>query len=320
MRAQATNAAKALPFSQGRRSRKGKGVSTLEDAGTHYREEYVPTAAGERLFSWRWLPAVDQPQAVAVIAHGLGEHSGFYLPVTRFLLGRGMAVYAHDHRGFGKSDGRRGHVDRYECYVEDLRGLVERAHAEQPGLPMVLVGHSMGGTIALLFSQRYPETISCAVYSAPALILRRRIPLVQRTLALSMSRLRPTFTSTGTIDPTILTRDPAMQQEVRVDRWRHANVSARLYTELFTRGPHDVLAHLDRLSVPFLILHGLSDPLVLPDGSRQVYEGAPARGKAIQLYPGLLHEAFREVEREQVFADVAAWLEAQGVLKPVVPT
>jgi alpha-beta hydrolase superfamily lysophospholipase len=292
-------------------------LSTGADAGTRYREEYVPTASGERLFSRRWLPAVDQPQGVAVIVHGLGEHSGFYLPVTNFLIRRGIVVYAHDHRGFGQSDGRRGHIGRYEHYVEDLRGLVERAHKELPGLPLVLIGHSMGGTIALLFSQRYPETISCAVYSAPALILRRRIPLAQRTLAIGMSRFRPTYTSTGAIDPTVLTRDPAMQQEVRIDRWRHASISARLYTELFTRGPRDVLAHLDRLRVPFLILHGLADPLVSPDGSQQVYEGAPVRDKAIRLYPGLLHEAFREVEREQVFADVAAWLETQGVLKPL---
>ncbi len=282
--------------------------------GAHCREEYVTSARGERVFTRWWIPALDQPRAVAVIVHGLGEHSGCYLPVTGFLLGRGMAVYAHDHRGFGQSDGRRGHIARYEHYVEDLRRLVERAHGEHPGLPLVLLGHSMGGTIALLFSQRYPEQITCAVYSAPALILRHHIPLFQRTLARGMSRLWPTFTSTDAIDPTVLTHDPAIQQEVRVDPWRHSRVSARLYTELFVRGPRDVLAGLDRLRAPFLIIHGTADPLVSPDGSQRVYDGASVEGSAIRLYPALLHESLREVEREQVFADIAGWLEARGVL------
>jgi alpha-beta hydrolase superfamily lysophospholipase len=291
-------------------------MATDLDPGERYCEEYVPTARGGHLFTRQWLPALAPPQAVAVLAHGLGEHSGFYLPVTRFLLSRGVAVYAHDHRGFGQSDGRRGHIERYEHYVEDLRSLVDRAHAEHPGLPLVLVGHSMGGTIALLFSQRYPDRITRAIYSAPALVLRRRIPLLQRALAPGMSRLWPTYTNTGTINPEVLTRDPAMQQEVRGDRWRHARVSARLFTELFVRGPRDVLAHLDRLRVPFLIIHGTADPLVSPAGSQRVYQGASAPGRVIRLYPGLLHEVLREVEREQVFADIAAWLEAQGILTP----
>ena len=172
----------------------------------------------------------------------------------------------------------------------------------------------MGGTIALLFSQRYPEQISCAVYSAPALILRRHISVRQRALATAMSRISPTYTSKGKIDPTVLTHDLAMQEEVRVDQLRHAQVSARLYTEMFVRGPRDVLAHLDRLRAPFLILHGLEDPLVSPVGSQRVYDGASIPARAIRVYPGLLHEVFREVERDQVFADVAGWLEGRGAL------
>ncbi|HWE64417.1 MAG TPA: lysophospholipase, partial [Chloroflexota bacterium] len=263
----------------------------------------------------RWLPATGRPVALAILSHGLGEHAGFYLPVTQYLLSRDMAVYAHDHRGFGHSDGRRGHIERYEHYVEDLRAMVDRARAEYPGLPVVLIGHSMGGTIALLFSQRYPDRITHAVYSAPALILRRRVPPLQRALAGTMSRLRPTYTNTGTIDPTVLTRDPAMQQEVRADRWRHARVSARLFVELFVRGPRDVFAHLERLRVPFLIIHGTADPLVSPAGSRRVFHGSTAPGRAIRIYPGLLHEPLRELEREQVFADIAAWLEEHGALR-----
>lgn len=294
-----------------------KSLSTGTDADVRYHEEFVQTASGDRLFTRRWLPVLDPPDSIAVLVHGLGEHSGFYRPIAGFLADRGMAVYAHDHRGFGQSDGRRGHIERYERYVSDVQGLVGRAQLEYPGLPLVLIGHSMGGTIALLFSERYPEQITCAIYSAPSLILRRHIPLQQRVLGQAMSRFWPSYTSNGTIDPTVLTRDLNMQQEVRQDPWRHAMVSARLYTELFVRGPRDALAHLDRLRAPFLVIQGLDDPLVSPDGSRQVYERSRVPGRAIQVYPGLLHETFREIERGHVFADVAAWLESQGVLRSV---
>jgi alpha-beta hydrolase superfamily lysophospholipase len=304
----------ALSVQAGNEARRGTGLQSDAVAGARYLEEYVPTASGVRLFTRRWLPAQGQGQAIAVVVHGLGEHTEFYLPLIHFLLPKGMAVYAHDHRGFGRSDGRRGHISRYGDYVEDLRGLVERARVEHPDLPLVLIGHSMGGTIALLFSQRYPEQITYAIYSAPSLILRRHIAWHQRVLGRAMSRIWPTYTSTGTIDPTVLTHDLALQEEVRVDQWRHAHVTARLYTELFVRGPREVLTHLDRLRVPFLILHGLADPLVSPIGSQRVYDGASVPVRAMKLYPGLLHEPFREVERAHVFADVAAWLQDQGVL------
>jgi alpha-beta hydrolase superfamily lysophospholipase len=290
-------------------------VSTAQETDVRYDEEYVQAATGERIFARRWLPAGQRPTAVAVIAHGLGEHSGFYLPVTRYLLGRGLAVYAYDQRGFGRSEGRRGHVMRYEQYIEDLRAMVARARAEQPELPMVLLGHSMGGTIAVLFAERYPRTVTHVILSAPALILRRRVSPRERVLAITMSRLKPTYTRTGKSDPTLLTRDPAMQQEVLADRWRHQHITARLFMELFVRAPREALAHLHRLRMPLLIIHGADDPLVSPASSQRIYRGAASSSKRLRIYRGLRHETLRELERAQIFADVGDWLGEQGLLR-----
>lgn len=289
-------------------------MATRQQAGLRHDTEFVPAPDGERLFVQRWRPAGGAVRAALVLSHGLAEHAACYQPFAEYFAPRGVAIYAHDHRGFGRSEGRRGHVPLYERYVEDLLPLMRRAREENPGLPVVLVGHSMGGTIALLFTLRHPELLSCAVYSAPALMVGLRVPAWKRGLARAMSRLYPTYTNQGGTRPAMLTTDLAMQRETAADPLRHNNVTARLWTEMFGRGPREVLARLGELRVPFLILHGSEDPLVPPAASQRVYDGATAAPtRDIRIYQGMRHEIFREVDRARVFADVAAWLATQGI-------
>ncbi len=277
--------------------------------------DYTRAPDGERIFTQHWRPARSPVSAVIVLSHGLGEHTDVYLPFVDYFASRGAAIYAHDHRGFGRSEGRRGHVPRYQRYVDDLLPLVRRARAENVGTPLVLVGHSMGGTIALLFTLRHPRLLDAAIYSAPALMVKVAIPLWKRTLGQAMSRVYPTYTNTGVSDPTLLTRDPALQQVTRDDTVRHTHVTARLYVEMFGRAPAEVFSRAKELRVPFLLLHGTEDPLVPAEASQRLYDlavAAPVRD--LRLYPGLRHEPFRELEREEVFGDVAAWLTAQGIV------
>lgn len=288
-------------------------MTVVDNRDIAHDTEYVAAPGGERIFTQRWRP-VDVPvHAVMVLSHGLGEHAGPYAPFIDHFVPRGVAIYAHDHRGFGRSEGRRGHVPYYGRYVEDLLPLVERARAENPGLPLVLVGHSMGGTIALLFALRHPELLSGAIFSAPALIVALPISWRRRVLGYVMSRLYPTYTNKGTSNPALLTRDPELQRQTAEDALRHTFITARLFTEMFVRAPREVLARAGELRVPFLILHGTDDPLVRPEASRRVYDGAAIPDRALKIYPGLRHELFREIEREQIFADVAAWLHTRGI-------
>jgi alpha-beta hydrolase superfamily lysophospholipase len=282
-------------------------------AGVAHDVEYVRAADDQRLFVQRWRPAHGEARAALVISHGMGEHTGFYLPFVAYFAPRGAAIYAHDHRGFGRSEGRRGHVRRYELYVEDLRPLIERARVENPGRPVVMVGHSMGSTIALLLTLRHPDLLDLAIYSAPALILALPLSLWLRVLGRIMSRVYPIYTDVGTLKPALLTRDLELQQATLDDALRHTRKTARLYTEMFVRAPREVLARAGELRVPFLVLHGTDDPIIAVESSRRLYASATVPGRAIRLYPGLLHEPFREIERAAVFADVAAWLTAQGV-------
>lgn len=290
-------------------------MATQHQADLTHETEYVSTPDGARLFLQRWRPAEGQVTAALVLSHGLAEHAGCYLPFVEYVAPRGVAIYAHDHRGFGRSDGRRGHIHSYDRYVDDLLALVQRAREENPGLPLVLVGHSMGGTIALLATLRRPELLACAVYSAPALIVSLRVPAWQRGLARAMSRLYPTYNNQGVTRPEMLTTDPAMQQETAADPIRHNNVSARLWTEMFGRGPREALARVGELRVPLLLLHGTEDPLVPVEASRRVYDGATAAPvRDLYIYEGMRHEMFRETDRARVFADMAAWLRARKIV------
>ena len=171
----------------------------------------------------------------------------------------------------------------------------------------------MGGTIALLFTLRHPDLLDLAIYSAPALILALPVALWRRVLGRIMSRVYPIYTDVAALKPALLTRDLELQQATLDDALRHARTTARLYTEMFVRAPREVLARAGELRVPFLVLHGLDDPIIAVESSRRLYASASVPGRAIHLYPGLLHEPFREIERAAVFADVAAWLTAQGV-------
>ncbi len=283
--------------------------------------DYARAPDGERIFVQRWRPARGPINAVLVVSHGLGEHTDAYQPFVEHFAARGAAVYAHDHRGFGRSEGRRGHVPRYQRYVDDLLPLVRRARGENVGRPLVLVGHSMGGTIALLFTLRYPRLLDAAVYSAPALMVSAAIAPWKRALGRAMSRVYPTYTDTGVSDPTLLTRDPALQQVTREDTVRHTHVTARLYVEMFGRAPAEVFSRAGELRVPFLLLHGTEDPLVPVEASQRLHDlavAAPVRD--LRLYPGLRHEPFRELEREEVFGDIVAWLARRGItLTPQPP-
>jgi len=255
-----------------------------------------------------WPAPSARPRWTLLIAHGLGEHAGRYQAFAEWFVRHDAEVVALDHRGHGLSGGPRGHTPSLQRLLDDLDQVISLVYPP-PGRPLVLIGHSLGGLIAVAYALAYPERIDRAVFSAPALLVKQRVSVVKVALSRALSRLTPGLALANEIDVRLLSRDQSIVEAYRTDPLVHNRISARLYRETIGRG-RQLIARAPRLRVPFLLLHGEADGLVDPRGSRAFFARATAPGRAFKTYPGLYHEIFNEPERERVFEDILAWLNA----------
>ncbi len=265
---------------------------------------------GSELFCRSWLPG-HRPSRVVVIAHGLAEHSGRYGRLAERLVGQGFAAYALDHRGHGHSPGRRANIQRFDYVVEDLHLLLARAAADNAGLPVTLIGHSMGGAIALECALRHPQSQHQLVLSAPALATGEGVSALQIAAVRMLSALLPNV-GVLTLPAEALSRDPDVVRAYVQDPlvYRGA-IPARTLAELF-KVMKSFPDSAPRLGLPVLVLHGTGDTLV----PLAAVEGILARlgpvDKTIHRYEGLYHEVFNEPERDRVIGDLLDWLHARA--------
>jgi len=263
---------------------------------------------GLEIYWQAWLPE-REPRAVIVLAHGASEHSGRYAWTGEQLNARGYAVYAIDHRGHGQSAGGRAVIDRMHNAVEDLHTLVERAQAAYPGRPLVLLGHSMGGCVALAYTSEHEDALDALVLSGPLAVLEAASP-VQRVAGRVLSAVAPSL-GVVAIDSTAVSRDPEVVTDYDNDPLNyHGKLPARTVAEL-SRAIEGFPEAVTRFRLPLLVMHGTADRLVPIAGGEMVAERAGSEDKTFKRYDGLFHEILNEPEREQVVNDMADWLDAR---------
>ena len=259
------------------------------------------------LYTQSWLPEVDARAAI-VLVHGLGEHSGRYEYFARHCTRRGFAVHALDHYGHGKSDGQAGFVERFSVYRDGVRALLEQTQSQHPGLPLFLTGHSMGGLIAATFLEEAQSTFRACVLSGPAFVTDEAPPAFVLAIVRLIAWLAPTAPLLG-LDPAGVSRDPEVVRAYVGDPLvHHGKLCARLIVEM-SSAMKRTLAAAPAVELPLLIMHGGSDKLTSPAGSREFYEHAASADKTLKIYPELYHEIFNEPEKDAVLADLTDWLE-----------
>ncbi len=239
------------------------------------------------LFYRNWTPG-GAPLGVLVLVHGLGEHSGRYRHVGEFLCAKGLAVYALDQQGHGRSEGVTGSVERFEDFLDDLEIFHRLAAAAHPTAPLLILGHSMGGLIvtAYLLEKSRPDA---AILSAPAIV-----PL-----------LSPGDRS---IDPTRLSKDPALWEAYLNDP---LILRERVTEQLMHRlgdGLMLIQGRAAELELPMLLIHGEDDALCSLQGARDYLQSSSVEDLSFRFYPGGRHEMFNETNRDEVLEDMWAWI------------
>lgn len=272
---------------------------------------WLPGARGRRLF-WRGWTGEQPPQRTVAIVHGAGEHGGRYEHVAARLVAGGAAVYALDHRGHGRSSGPRALIEDLDLAVADLDELVRAL-----GAPVVMLGHSMGATIALRYALVHPERLAGLVLTG-ALAALDPTPAPLRVLARVLSAVAPA-TPLIPIDPATVSRDPRVVADYRADPLvHHGRLPARTAVELadaIEALPGSVWA----IRTPTLILYGTADRLVPPAGSEMLGDRIGADDVTIKAYEGLFHEILNEPEREAVLDDIERWLAGRTLVSAVRP-
>lgn len=260
---------------------------------------------GLSLYYQSWQP--DSPaRGVLVIVHGLGEHGGRYKNVVNHLVPLGFAVYALDHRGHGRSPGQRAYANNMAEFRGDVHALVQLAANAHPGLPLFIMGHSLGGLITLDYILHQPEGLRGAIVSAPA-VGGVGVSPVLLMLSRVLSRVWPTFSLDSGLDVNAISRDPQEVQAYQDDPLVHGKGTPRLATVVMDSAEW-CQANAHTLQLPLLMIHGTADSITSPADSRRFFDNVASADKTYIAYEGGYHESHNDIHYQQVVEDIAAWL------------
>jgi alpha-beta hydrolase superfamily lysophospholipase len=266
------------------------------------------TSVGElKIFTRTWRSASDKPRAVVVIVHGFNSHSGQYLWVADQFVANGLAVYALDLRGRGKSEGERFYVEKIEDYIADVDTLVTTAKAENPGLPVFLLGHSAGGVISCVYALEHQAKLAGLICESFA----HELPAPDLVLAIltGVSHIAPRA-HVFKLKNEDFSRDPQVVVAMNEDPLIAGEAQPAQTAAVMVHADERLKQEFPQITLPVLILHGTLDKATKPSGSQHFYERAGSTDKTLKLYEGHYHDLLNDVDKEIVMADILRWLDA----------
>ena len=255
----------------------------------------MPTFAGSEgeVHFERWAP-IGPPERIVVVVHGYAEYAARYRHLAEALTAGGAIVYGEDHIGHGHSDGERALIVDFEHVVDDLRSLVDIAVGEFPGLPVVMVGHSMGGLLCARFAQRHPEQLAGIVL----------LGAVIGDWVWARDVLREPELPQGATDFSGMSRDEAVVDAYGTDPLIYRGAYKRPLLEAEVLALDRFQADIEFLTMSVLFCHGTEDPFVDYRTSLAAVESMPSNDKTVRLYEGARHELVNETNRDEVIAEI----------------
>lgn len=271
------------------------------------KEEFFAGVGGLRIFVRSWRPA-QKARGVVAIVHGFNSHSGHYSWVAEQFVANGLAVYALDLRGRGRSDGERYYVEKFSDYIGDVAGLVALAKAREPGLPVFLLGHSAGGVISCVFALEHQDQLAGFICESFAY----QIPAPDFALAVlkGISHLAP-HAHVLKLKSEHFSRDPKVVEMLLRDPLIDNEVQPTLTVAEMVRADERLRREFQLINLPVLILHGTLDKVTQPSGSQLFYDTAGSSDRTLKLYEGYFHDLLNDLGKERVLADIQHWIDAR---------
>jgi alpha-beta hydrolase superfamily lysophospholipase len=273
----------------------------------NHTEAYFTGPDQAKLFYQSWLPD-DPPRAIIVIEHGLAEHGGRYMNVVNQLVPAGFGVYALDQYGHGRSDGARVFVPCFDVYIDILKIFHDLVRAKHPDEKIFLYGHSMGSLIVANYLIDYQQELAGAILSGIFTKVPDNITPMTVMMGKVFSSVLPKLGVTK-IDSAGVSRDQEVVMAYDNDPLVYrGKVTARLGAETL-QGFARVAEEQHKIRLPILLLQGTEDLLVNPIGAQELYDSISSEDKTLEYYEGYYHEVCNDIGKEQVLADMQAWLE-----------
>lgn len=274
-------------------------------------------ATGVQLAAAGWAP--ESPKAIALLCHGHVEHLGRYGHVVAALTRAGYAVSGLDHRGHGRSTGTRALITDFDRVADDFHAVANIAAERHPGLPMVLIGHSMGGLIALRYTLRYQDELAALVTSGPAVIIDEGASPLEVIAGKVLAAIAPAAPlRRGGGDGCGLSTERWICEQFGIDhRTWHGPTRVGTAAAMLRAG-EDTRARFGELRLPLLAMHGADDTTTFPCGTDLLYAGAASADKAMILWEGMRHELFNSPGRDEVIATTIRWLDSR-LPRPKMP-
>jgi acylglycerol lipase len=276
-------------------------------SGSDPEEHWLEGRGGLRIFVRHWRPD-GSARAALVICHGVNSHSGQYFGAAREFTAAGFVVTALDLRGRGKSEGERFYVESVDDYVSDLAQTIDLARARDPDLPLYLLGHSAGGVTAVSYALDYQDRIDGLICESFA--FRVFAPDLALTLLKGASHVTPHL-HVLKLKMEDFSRDPEWVAQLLADPLTHDEVQPVQTVAALARAGDRFEREFGRITLPLLILHGTADKATRPDGSEQFHREAGSADKQLILYDGYAHDLLNDLGKDQVFADIVAWIDAR---------
>lgn len=270
-------------------------------------EELSTSNSSVHIFIRAWRPSAP-PSGVVVIVPGFNSHSGYYAWTAEQLTRAGLATFAVDLRGRGKSDGERFYVETFDDYVSDVAACIAIVAARHPGVPLFLLGHSAGGVVSCLYALAHPDQLAGLVCESFA--FQTPAPDVALAVLKGISYLVP-HAHVVRLKNEDFSRDPDVVERMNADPLIAHETQPAHTIAAMVRADEQLKTAFPRITIPLLILHGTADKATKPEGSRFFYDTAQATDKTLKLYDGHFHDLLNDVGKETVIGDVTAWVTAR---------